>query len=34
MFAVQYYTPSPGIDPAQQKMMMFMMPGLLRLYIT
>jgi len=27
MFVVQYYTPSPGIDPAQQKMMMFMMPA-------
>jgi len=27
MFAVQFYTPSPGIDPAQQKMMMFMMPA-------
>jgi len=28
MFVVQYYTPSPGIDPAQQKMMMFMMPAI------
>jgi YidC/Oxa1 family membrane protein insertase len=27
MFAVQFYTPSPGIDPTQQKMMMFMMPA-------
>jgi YidC/Oxa1 family membrane protein insertase len=26
MFLVQFYTPSPGIDPAQQKMMAFMMP--------
>ena len=23
---VQYYTPSPGVDPQQQKMMAFMMP--------
>jgi YidC/Oxa1 family membrane protein insertase len=27
-FLVQFYTPSPGIDPQQQKMMAFMMPGL------
>jgi YidC/Oxa1 family membrane protein insertase len=27
MFLVQFYTPSPGIDPQQQKMMAFMMPG-------
>ncbi|MGD0798716.1 MAG: membrane protein insertase YidC [Acidobacteriaceae bacterium] len=27
MFLVQYYTPSPGIDPQQQKMMAFMMPA-------
>jgi YidC/Oxa1 family membrane protein insertase len=26
-FLVQYYTPSPGVDPAQQKMMAFMMPA-------
>jgi YidC/Oxa1 family membrane protein insertase len=26
MFLVQYYTPSPGVDPQQQKMMAFMMP--------
>ncbi len=26
MFLVQFYTPSPGIDPQQQKMMAFMMP--------
>jgi len=25
-FLAQYYTPSPGVDPAQQKMMAFMMP--------
>ncbi len=25
-FLMQFYTPSPGIDPAQQKMMAFMMP--------
>jgi YidC/Oxa1 family membrane protein insertase len=27
MFLVQFYTPSPGVDPQQQKMMAFMMPG-------
>jgi YidC/Oxa1 family membrane protein insertase len=27
MFVVQYYTPSPGVDPQQQKMMAFMMPA-------
>ncbi len=27
MFLVQFYTPSPGIDPQQQKMMAFMMPA-------
>jgi len=27
-FLVQYYTPSPGIDPAQQRMMAFMMPAI------
>ncbi len=26
MFLVQFYTPSPGVDPTQQKMMAFMMP--------
>jgi len=26
-FLAQYYTPSPGVDPAQQKMMAFMMPA-------
>jgi YidC/Oxa1 family membrane protein insertase len=26
-FVVQFYTPSPGIDPAQQRMMAFMMPA-------
>jgi YidC/Oxa1 family membrane protein insertase len=25
-FLVQFYTPSPGVDPQQQKMMAFMMP--------
>ncbi len=33
-FLVQFYTPSPGVDPQQQKMMAFMMPafsGLLHL---
>ena len=24
---MQYYTPSPGVDPQQQKMMAFMMPA-------
>jgi YidC/Oxa1 family membrane protein insertase len=27
MFVVQYYTPSPGVDPQQQRMMAFMMPA-------
>jgi YidC/Oxa1 family membrane protein insertase len=27
MFLMQYYTPSPGVDPQQQKMMAFMMPA-------
>jgi YidC/Oxa1 family membrane protein insertase len=26
-FIVQFYTPSPGVDPQQQKMMAFMMPA-------
>jgi YidC/Oxa1 family membrane protein insertase len=26
-FLVQFYTPSPGVDPEQQKMMAFMMPA-------
>lgn len=26
-FLVQYYTPSPGVDPQQQKMMAFLMPA-------
>jgi YidC/Oxa1 family membrane protein insertase len=26
MFLVQFYTPSPGVDPQQQRMMAFMMP--------
>ncbi len=26
MFLTQYITPSPGIDPAQRRMMAFMMP--------
>ena len=26
-FAVQYFTPAPGVDPQQQKMMAFMMPA-------
>jgi len=25
-FLVQFYTPSPGVDPQQQRMMAFMMP--------
>jgi YidC/Oxa1 family membrane protein insertase len=29
MFLVQYLTPSPGMDPAQQRMMAFMMPAFL-----
>jgi len=33
MFLVQYYTPSPGVDPQQQKMMAFMMPGI-SIYFT
>jgi YidC/Oxa1 family membrane protein insertase len=32
-FLVQFYTPSPGVDPAQQRMMAFMMP-LFSGYIT
>jgi YidC/Oxa1 family membrane protein insertase len=28
MFLMQYYTPSPGVDPQQQKMMAFMMPAI------
>jgi YidC/Oxa1 family membrane protein insertase len=28
MFLVQFYTPSPGVDPQQQKMMAFMMPAI------
>jgi YidC/Oxa1 family membrane protein insertase len=32
-FLVQFYTPSPGVDPQQQKMMAFMMP-LFSGYIT
>ena len=27
MFLVQFYTPSPGVDPQNQKMMAFMMPA-------
>ena len=27
-FLVQFYTPSPGVDPAQQRMMAFMMPAM------
>ncbi len=27
-FLVQFYTPSPGVDPAQQRMMAFMMPAI------
>ena len=27
-FLMQYYTPSPGVDPSQQKMMAFMMPAI------
>jgi YidC/Oxa1 family membrane protein insertase len=27
-FLVQYYTPSPGVDPQQQRMMAFMMPAI------
>jgi YidC/Oxa1 family membrane protein insertase len=26
-FLAQFYTPSPGVDPQQQKMMAFMMPA-------
>jgi YidC/Oxa1 family membrane protein insertase len=33
MFLVQFYTPSPGVDPQQQKMMAFMMP-MVSLYWT
>jgi YidC/Oxa1 family membrane protein insertase len=32
-FLVQFYTPSPGVDPQQQKMMAFMMPGI-SIYFT
>jgi len=28
MFLVQFYTPSPGVDPQQQRMMAFMMPAI------
>ena len=28
MFLVQFYTPSPGVDPAQARMMAFMMPAI------
>ena len=31
MFLTQYLTPAPGMDPAQKKMMAFMMPGDVRL---
>jgi YidC/Oxa1 family membrane protein insertase len=27
-FLMQFYTPSPGVDPQQQKMMAFMMPAI------
>lgn len=27
-FLMQYYTPSPGVDPSQQRMMAFMMPAI------
>ena len=27
-FAVQYFMPSPGVDPQQQRMMAFMMPAI------
>jgi YidC/Oxa1 family membrane protein insertase len=27
-FLVQYYTPSPGVDPSQQKLMAFTMPAI------
>jgi YidC/Oxa1 family membrane protein insertase len=27
-FLVQFYTPSPGVDPQQQRMMAFMMPAM------
>ncbi len=32
MFLTQYITPSPGMDPAQRRMMAFMMPIYLRLH--
>jgi YidC/Oxa1 family membrane protein insertase len=28
MFLVQFYTPSPGVDPAQARMMAFTMPAI------
>jgi YidC/Oxa1 family membrane protein insertase len=28
MFLTQYLTPAPGMDPAQKKMMAFMMPAM------
>jgi len=27
MFLVQFFTPSPGVDPKQQRMMAFMLPA-------
>jgi len=32
-FLVQYYMPSPGVDPQQQKMMAFMMPAISGIFV-
>jgi YidC/Oxa1 family membrane protein insertase len=32
-FLVQYYMPSPGVDPQQQKMMAFMMPAISGVFV-
>jgi len=33
MFLTQYYMPSPGVDPQQQKMMAFMMPAISGIFV-
>ncbi len=32
-FLAQYYMPSPGVDPQQQKMMAFMMPAIFGIFV-
>jgi len=34
MFLTQYITPSPGMDPAQRKMMAFMMPVMMGFFFA